>query len=187
MASDIEAIRRDHGAGIGVHSDGKELYGTDDATLKNIVNMLTHSDRVENVGELVSKLPESAIIKVLETRYRHVAFVLQDKASINTETAVKLGSDIYLDLKIMMEAANEGKNLYDETINATNYIGEENYQNIFGLLDVYQNQIRESSKPIPVFDVETGKRFDALEYIELSREEIRIASKEFDYCSGKSM
>lgn len=178
-SSDSEVAKREHGAGIGVPVDGIITHGTNDDELKTIVDNLIKSNAVNGLNNLLYKLPDGAIIKIIERRFRNSAFVLKDKYGLYPDVLEELSKNIVLDLKIIQSAIEQKRNIFDKTINTSIFLGEENYQNIVGLLNEYQTYIEAAGTNIPMMDgdtnmpiinPDTNMPYEAIELIDIIRE-----------------
>ena len=147
-----ESVRREHGAPMGTPVDSMQVWGTNDEELKDIVNNLIHANAINNVGELLKQLPDEAIIKILETRYRNVANKLDDKYGLYKDVVEELGKRIDLDLNIILELLNQNRNLYNKNLNLSNLMGYDDYQNIIGLIESYKQKLGEIEIEIPLID-----------------------------------
>lgn len=110
---------------------------------------------------------------------------------------MELGRNLNLDFSIILTLLKQGRNLFEPNINATNYMGVENPQNIIGLLDVYRDEIEQAGITIPLTDgftgeaqinPDTGKVYDAFEMLEKVKESAITKATEMGIdVGGKSM
>lgn len=196
-SSDSEVAKREHGAGIGVPADGMITYGTRDQELQDVVNNLTHSNGVQNLESVISKLPDEAIIRVIQLRYRNVVTRLQDRRGLYSDVLQELSKDITLDLNIIRIALQQRRNLFEKSFNASIYVGQDNEQNIIGLLEEYQRELEQvmisipltdGATNMPVINPTTNQPYEAYNYADEVKEEAKTIAVEMGIdIGGKSM
>ena len=182
--TDEESVLRDHGVSGGVPVDGVLIYGTNDAELKKIVDNIIRADSVDNLEELLSKLSDEAIVKILEKRVCNVLNVLQDRYGLYPEVRKQLGKKIYLDLDIIMKSLFQGRDLFGENINVSNYVGSDDYRSVLGLLDVYRTELEQVGVEIKVINPSTGQEYDVYESIETIKQQAQDKAIEKGYNLG---
>ena len=150
--TDIQKTQVEHGLAVGVPVDGMVIYGTNDQELKEIVAKLQTINASNELDSIISILPEEAIIKVIEHRYRNIVNKLSDKGVLSEDQVQLLGKNINFDLTIIFKAIEAGKDLYESNINISNIVGADEYKNIIGLLSSYDEEIKKTGIDIPLVD-----------------------------------
>jgi|GEM_PF-6567416 len=188
----IDSIINEHGGSFGVPEDPKERYGTRDQEVLNSVNMLIHADGANNVDQLLKNLPDESVKQIVEIRYRNSANLLTDRY-LGGDRLESASKKVTLDLKILSTLVNQNRNLYGKDINASYLMGDENYQDIFGLLDNYEGLIKDSGHNIPLNDMfaqkasinpETGQEMNATDMIEQVKEQAKNKANEMGISTG---
>ena len=135
--TDREAALREHGA-TGAVSIGKEIFGTSDKNSMKVANEMAHAVSYENLINAIEELPHDTIVKVVEQRYRRVANFLDDRYGLDKDL---VGKYLSFDLLFIKDLLQDKMNFFEPEINVTNKIGVENYQNIIGLLQGYEDKL----------------------------------------------
>lgn len=175
QTSDAEAVRRDHGVGMGVPGDPMERYGTREKELLNTVNNLRRANWSADLKNDIEKLPPESISELISWRYKQSANALDDRGS----NKKRLGENMYFDLSIIAATIDSGKEI--PGIDAAQYVGEKDVRDLGGILDAYTKKIKESGVNILLTDAhEDGgqKPLDALETIATMKKALEKSSAE---------
>lgn len=156
---------------IGTLKDPMETYGTRDEDEKNTVNKLTHANGVEaeTLKGDINNLPPEAIAKIISLRFKNTANALDDWGSDKKE----VGKNMYLDLSIIAATLDSGKEIPGMDI--SQYMGEEDVRDISGVLDAYEEKVKNSGKNIVLIDAMGGENQEprsALEVIGIMKSSI---------------
>lgn len=129
---------------------------------------------VNNLGGLLTALPDTAILKIIELRLKKTLNKIQDRYKMNDEEVKDLGANLLLDLNVIVESLRQGRNLFEDNINVSNFVGQEDNKNIIGVLDTYQTELESLDKSImlidgfsnsPALNPNNGGFYSSLEYV----------------------
>lgn len=152
--SDEEAVRRDHGVGMGVPEDPLPKYGTRDQDLLNTVNSLTHNTWVADLPEMVGKLPDESVKQVMKRRICDSLDLLTDRFGISSNKE-KIGMKLGMDFAIIAEIIREKRDITD--FDTALFVGQKDERDVVGLLEKYEEALNDCGVQIPMLDTKTGE------------------------------
>ncbi len=149
--TDVQAIMDEHGANAYVSKT--ERYGSEEEQEIEIMRLLSLSTSVnpEEIGKLVSNIPDASLYKVISKRFKDSANMMDDKWGLDKNHMGVLGERLYTDFMIILEGMNQNRDLNSKQMDASLYVGVEP-TNIEGVLKSYQEYIAQVGQPILLWD-----------------------------------
>lgn len=177
-----QAVKRDLGIIGGYTEPYEKVHHVNTREQAEAHNRLSHEgvDWMENAQEVIADLPDEAVDDLVGHRFRNTANTLETTNTNDTDRLDRLGRSIKFDLDLLNMALSSDKKL--SNINVSNRMGIDDYRDIQGLLDAYQDKIQEFGADIPLIDAktdapvvdqETQKQVTALGAIENIRQSLQ--------------
>ena len=162
-----EATAIEFGMGA-VKADPMVKHGTRDEEILKNINILKTASDVTNLRDLMSSIPDKAILEVISYRYKKFSNIVDDRGFAYSKKAKEeLETVLGLDLAIIEEAMKEERDLSE--IDTAIYVGQNEHKNADELLDTYKDKLNNSGVNITITD-KKGVEKDAIEVIENMRE-----------------
>jgi len=160
-----EATAIEFGGGA-VKADPMEKHGTRDEEILKNINILKTASSVKDLRDLMSSLPDKAILEIISYRYKKFSNIVDDRGFAYSKNAKEeLETILGLDLAIIEEAMKEERDLSE--IDTAIYVGQDEHKDADELLDTYKDKINNSGVNVTI--TENGEEKDVVEVIENMR------------------